>query len=167
MPIWGLRLAYWLHMAATIVWIGGLFFQAAVLTPVLTKTTSSEDQVRWLSAVRRRFDSLAWLSLAVLIATGLSQMSASPNYQGFLQIGNTWSVAILSKHLVIGVMILVAAYQTWFLYPQLDRGLLLRAAGADGGSDPARLRARHLHSTRLNLALGVAVLALTAIARTA
>lgn len=154
-------------MAATIVWIGGLFFQAAILTPVLAKASASQDQVRLLDAVRRRFDPLAWLSLAVLIATGLTQMSANPNYRGFLAIDNTWSIAILSKHVVIGMMIVIASYQTWVLYPQLGHSLLLRVAGADGGRDPARLSARQVRSMRLNLVLAIVVLALTAIARTA
>jgi uncharacterized membrane protein len=167
LPIWGLRAAYWLHMAATIVWIGGIFFQAAVLTPVLSRASSTEVQARLLESVRRRFDPLAWLSLAVLIATGLTQMSASPNYMGFLAIDNLWSAAILSKHLVIGGMILVGSYQTWILYPQLSRDLLARAAGAKVGPEAASISSRQARSTWLNLILAVAVLALTAIARTA
>lgn len=154
-------------MAATIVWIGGIFFQAAILTPALSKVSPSADEARFLEAVRRRFDPLAWLSLAVLIATGLTQMSASPNYSGFLVIGNLWSLAILSKHLVIGSMILVASYQTWILYPQLSRSMIARVARVDVGPDAARLRARQASSTRLNLVLAIIVLALTAIARTA
>jgi uncharacterized membrane protein len=154
-------------MAATIVWIGGIFFQAVVLAPALSKATSSENEARFLEAVRRRFDPLAWLSLAILIATGLTQMSANPNYSGFLVIGNLWSVAILSKHIVIGVMILVASYQTWVLYPELNRNMLARAARAEAGPGPARLNARQTIASRLNLVLGIIVLALTAIARTA
>jgi len=167
LPIWGLRTAYWLHMAATIVWIGGLFFQAAVLTPALSKRSPSEDDARFLEAIRRRFDPLAWLSLSVLLVTGLSQMSANPNYSGFLAIENLWSVAILSKHMLIGVMILIAAYQTWVLRPKLSRSMLARAARAEGGPEAALLNARQARSTRLNLVLGVIILALTAVARTA
>jgi uncharacterized membrane protein len=167
LPIWGLRAAYWLHMGATIVWIGGIFFQAAVLTPALSSASPSEDRARLLESVRRRFDPLAWLSLAVLIATGLTQMSASPNYMGFLAIDNLWSAAILSKHLVIGAMILVASYQTWVLYPQMSRMMLARAARAEVGPSAGRLGALQGRSTWLNLILAVVVLALTAVARTA
>ena len=154
-------------MAATIVWIGGIFFQAAVLTPALSKALPSENEARFMEALRRRFDPLAWLSLATLIATGLTQMSANPNYSGFLVVGNAWSMAILSKHLVIGLMILVASYQTWILYPELNRNMLARAAKAEVGPDAARLNARQTGTARLNLVLGIVVLALTAIARTA
>jgi uncharacterized membrane protein len=166
-PIWALRVSYWLHMAATIIWIGGIFFQAAVLTPVLSKSSAPEIQSRLLESVRRRFDPLAWLSLAVLIATGLTQMSASPHYMGFLEIDNLWSAAILSKHLVIGAMILVASYQTWVLFPQLSRSLLARAAGADLALEAETIGARQARSTWVNLILAFVVLALTAIARTA
>jgi uncharacterized membrane protein len=154
-------------MAATIVWIGGVFFQAVVLTPALSSASPFEGQAHLLGSVRRRFDPLAWLSLAVLIATGLTQMSANPNYRGFLAIGNVWSAAILSKHLVIGVMILVASYQTWILYPQLDRMLLARAAKVEPGPIAARLAVLQIRSVWLNLILALVVLALTAVARTA
>jgi uncharacterized membrane protein len=154
-------------MAATIVWIGGVFFQAAILIPLLSKAPATDDQTRILEAVRRRFNPLAWLSLAVLITTGLTQMSASPNYRGFLTIANLWSVAILTKHLIIGLMIAVSLYQSWVLDPQLSRSALARAVGSDAGPDPAPLQARQALSIRLNLVLGILVLALTAVARTA
>lgn len=154
-------------MAATVVWIGGLFFQAAILAPVLTKVSASDNDARFLEAVRRRFDPLAWLSLSVLIVTGLSQMSANPNYSGLLAVDNLWSVAILLKHLAIGLMLSVAAYQTWILQPQLSRNMLARAAKAETGPETARLNARQARTYRLNLILGVIVLGLTAVARTA
>jgi len=167
LPIWILRAAYWLHMAATIVWIGGLFFQAVILAPVLSSASSTRDDPRFLEAVRRRFDPLAWLGLAVLIVTGLTQMSSNPNYSGLLVIRNLWSVALLSKHLAIGLMILVASYQSWVLYPQMNRSLLAQAAGTHVGADPGLLKRRQARTIRLNLFLGVIVLALTAVARTA
>jgi len=154
-------------MAATIVWIGGLFFQAVILTPVLSSASSTRDDPRFLESVRRRFDPLAWLALAVLIVTGLTQMSANPSYSGLLVIKNLWSVALLSKHLAIGLMILVAGYQTWILYPQMNRSVLAQAAGTDMGADTGFFKRRQARTIQLNLVLGVIVLALTAVARTA
>ena len=154
-------------MAATIVWIGGLFFQAVILTPVLSSASSTRDDPRFLESVRRRFDPLAWLALAVLIVTGLTQMSANPSYSGLLVIKNLWSAALLSKHLAIGLMILVAGYQTWILYPQMNRSVLAQAAGTDMGADTGFFKRRQARTIQLNLVLGVIVLALTAVARTA
>jgi uncharacterized membrane protein len=154
-------------MAATIAWIGGLFFQAVVLNPSLARSRHPEIWHDVLHAMRRRFEPLAWVSLGLLVATGLVQMEASPNYQGLFVIGTRWALAILLKHAAVAGMVLAASYQTWFLQPQLERGLLLQAKGR---SSPAMvdLAVRRLSSlNRLNLILGLIVLGLTAVARTA
>ncbi len=167
MPPWALTIAFWLHMVATVVWIGGLFYHAAVLLPALQQRWPHEDQARLLDRLRRRFDPLAWLSLAVLVASGLVQMAANPQYQGFLSIENRWSAAILIKHIAIGGMVIAAVYQTWSLQPALERALLMitQARGEASPAAPLILRLKAL--VRLNFGLGLLVLALTAIARTA
>ena len=168
MPAWALPLAYWLHMLATVLWIGGLVFQSLVLQPALHSAVPLPDQPRLLDSVRKRFQPLAWLCLGVLAVTGLIQMSAHPSYQGLLSVHNAWSASILAKHLVILAMLAVAGYQTWILQPEIDRRLLRIAQGAAERSpelDPLLRRQRR--GVRLNLVLSVAVLALTALARTA
>ncbi|MFP3854220.1 MAG: CopD family protein [Anaerolineales bacterium] len=164
MPIWALTVAYWLHMAATVLWVGGLLFQSLVLQPVLAGALPVESIPPLLYRMRRRFQPLAWICLSVLVGTGLMQMTANPNYLGFVQFTNTWSQAILIKHIAILGMVLVAAYQTWWLGPRLEISLLLEKKGVREQEDP--LRAFH-RLTWVNTFLSLLVLALTAIARTA
>ena len=147
-------------MAATIVWIGGLFYQAVVVGPALDYLGGNSGQ--FMRAVGRRFQPLAWLSLFVLVGTGLVQMSASSSYVGLLSLANPWSQAIFVKHLLIGAMVLVAAYQTWVVNPRVVRMALLKQD--DASADLAR-ELRRLN--RLSLVLGIFVLGLTALARTA
>jgi len=164
MPSWALTLAYTLHMAATVAWIGGLFFQSVFLGPALRRTLDPPSALRLLELLRRRFDPLAWLSLAVLIATGLTQMTASPSYEGFLALQNPWAVAILAKHGLIALMVALAGYQTLFLYPWLSR-LALRPQGAP--EELALAERRQARLSRWSVLLSLAVLGLTALARTA
>jgi len=156
----GLTIAFWLHMAATIVWIGGLFYQAVVVNPALERFP--DQRGRLANDLRRRFQPLAWLSLFVLIGTGLLQMSGNPNYEGLFAISNPWSRSILAKHVAIGLMVLVAAYQTWVLNPRLSLLALKQEAAASNtvAGEISRLN-------RVSLALGLLVLGLTALARTA
>ena len=49
----GLTIAFWLHMAATIVWIGGLFYQAVVVNPALERFP--DQRGRLANDLRRRF----------------------------------------------------------------------------------------------------------------
>jgi uncharacterized membrane protein len=170
-PAWGLTAAYWLHMLATVVWIGGLAALALFVLPAARRALDPQAYAAFLDAQLRRFDPLAWFSLAVLTGTGLFQMSGNPNYTGFLAIDNRWAAAILIKHVVFFGMTGLSAYLTWGLLPRLRRLALLRSRAGPAGEAVARemqpLEARELRLLRLNLILGVIVLALTAAARAA
>jgi uncharacterized membrane protein len=161
-----LSLAYAMHMLATVIWIGGLLFQALFLLPALKNLNTPSVSIELLERLRTRFQPAAWLSLAILIGSGLIQMSANPNYEGLLALRNLWSQAIFLKHLAFGLMILLAAYQSFILYPALTRELLRqkRENGPGPESSGARLEGRFL---RTNLLLSLLILLLTAIARTA
>jgi hypothetical protein len=119
-----------------------------------------------LDSIQKRVDPVSWFSLALLIATGLIQMSANPNYEGFLAIQNPWSLAILGKHVVFLGMIAVSGTLTWKILPGLRHNALRRARGLDTPENP-RLRRQELLLLRLNLVLSLVILGLTALARTA
>ncbi|HJW89155.1 MAG TPA: CopD family protein [Anaerolineales bacterium] len=163
-PLWALSLAYWLHMLATIVWIGGLAALALLVLPAARQRLSADDLASLLHNIQSRLDPLAWMSLAVLTATGLFQMSANPNYLGFLAFSNLWARAILFKHLSFFLMVGLSAYLTWGLLPALRREALLRAKGL-AHPQAAQLQRREIWLIRLNLLLGVIILGLTALAR--
>src|SRR3989304_1255789 len=73
--------SYALHLVATVIWIGGLVSLAFLASPLLARLPASErDAARQISA--RRFVPLAWLCLAIIVASGLTQMSANPGSPG-------------------------------------------------------------------------------------
>lgn len=164
MPFWVLSLAYWLHMLATLAWIGGLATLALFILPIAHHLLTSGDYINLMERLQRRLNPLAWISLAVLLATGLFQMSASPQYQGLLAINNRWAVAILIKHVLFFVMVGVSSYLTWWLMPELRRTVMLQAR-KDNQPNMAHLHRREEWIIRLNLLLGILILGLTALAR--
>ena len=121
-------------MLATVVWIGGLAALTLLVLPAARKTLDAGAYANLLKAIQRRLDPLGWICLLILAVTGMFQMSASPNYQGFLEIGSRWAAAILIKHLVFFAMILVSGYLTWGLLPRLQRLALLPGARAGNRS---------------------------------
>jgi len=168
-PDWALTLAYWLHMLATVVWIGGLTALALLVLPAARQTLDAKAFAALLESLQRRLDPIGWFCLAALVATGMFQMSANPNYGGLLAVNNQWAVAILIKHLVFLLMVGLSAYSTWMLFPQMRRAAL-RLAKSQSETDAlsaARLQQQEANLMRVNLVLGVLILALTAAARTA
>lgn len=151
-------------MLATVVWIGGLAALSILVLPAARQTLDSSAYAQFLVSLQRRLDPLGWLSLIFLVATGMFQMSANPNYAGFLAISNRWAVAILLKHLVFLGMVAVSAYLTWGLMPRLQRIALRRAHGQEVPESQV-LQNQEIWLMRANLILGILVLALTALAR--
>lgn len=167
-PTWVLSILYWLHMVATVIWIGGLAALSLIVLPAARRSIPGAAYGAFLTQVQYRLQSLGWFCLAVLVLTGMFQMSSSPFYKGFLAIENTWSVAILLKHLAVGLMVVFSIYATWGIAPALRRLALVQSAGrAVDESLRDRLRLRETFLLRLNLFVSLAVLALTAIARSA
>jgi len=162
----GLTITYWLHMLATVVWVGGQSALVLLVLPAAGRALEPSAYARLLGALQQRLDPIGWFCLLVLVGTGLFQMSESPHYEGFLTIHTTWAAAILIKHLVFFCMVGVSAWTTWGVLPVLRRSTLLKAKGKEA-PDAVRLQRRSLLLLRVNLVLSIAVLALTALARAA
>ncbi len=165
-PTWAMTAVYSLHLFATVAWVGALISVAVIFIPVGRKRLSPEAYAAFFDGIVLRIQQIGWLSLFVLTGTGMFQMSAAPQYEGFLAIGSPWATAILLKHLVIGGMVGVGVYQTWFMYPALRRSALLRAAGKSGTeAEYQRLLIRESRLMTANLILAALVLVFTAWAR--
>lgn len=165
-PTWALTLAYWLHMLATVAWVGSLAAITLLVLPAARKTLDMPGYITLLEGIQKRLDPLAWFSLVLLTGTGLVQMTGNPNYAGFLALNNSWAAAILLKHLVILGMVAVSASLTWGVLPRMRRVSLRLSQGIDV-EEAWLLQRREARLIRINLVLSAVVLALTAIARTA
>lgn len=170
MPEFALALAfaYTLHMLATVIWFGGLLVMSVFLLPTLRITLPPSEFLILLEKLNRWANPISWLCLTVLTATGLFQMSASTHYMGFLTVNSPWAGAILVKHIAFLLIIVISAYESWSILPALERSLLTQRAQKQL---PSILPTQLLDITNrlllANLALGVIVLLLTAIARAA
>jgi uncharacterized membrane protein len=163
-PFWALSIAFWLHMLATVAWIGGLVALVVLILPVARRVLDANNYSHFLENLQRRLDPLSWFSLAILLATGLFQLISNPNYEGFLSISNRWAISILVKHILFFGMIGVSAYMTWGLLPALRRAALIRSKGIEP-EETEKLEKREVILIRINLILGILILGLTALAR--
>lgn len=165
-----LSLSYFVHLVATIVWIGGLFLMVIVVWPAARKAMAAQDQsgalLRFMEGLRRRFTPLANLSLITLLVTGLIQMSSDTHYKGVLVIEDDWSRALFIKHIAFLGMMLVGGVMQFAIMPALDRASLLTRKGKDA-PELDKLQRRERQLTALNLFLGLVILFFTAIATAA
>jgi uncharacterized membrane protein len=148
---------------ATIVWIGGLVILTVLVLPAARRTVADHAALlAFTSRLRRRFMPLTHLSLAVLILTGMFQMVGDPNYKGFLEFSNTWSIAMLLKHVSIIGMVGVGLILQFGTLPALERAAILLKRGKRDADEYEHLLRREARLTWVNTFLGMAVLAFTA-----
>ena len=107
-PLWALSIAYWLHMLATVLWIGGLVVLSILVLPSAQKMLDTQAYASLLADFERRLNPLGWFSILILLANGMIQMSAGPQYDGYLSIQSLWAGAILVKHLLFGMMVTIS-----------------------------------------------------------
>ena len=165
MPSWALALAFWLHMLATVTWVGSLAAASVLILPAAKHTLKPVDQLAFIEAMQKRLEPIAWFCISLLIVTGLFQMSVNPHYDGFLSTSTQWSLSLLIKHGLVLVMIVVTAVQTWEILPAIRRALMIK--NKISPEQLVKLQKRETWLLRANLALAVLILLATAFARAA
>src|SRR5690606_31232523 len=110
MDFWVLALSYWVHLLATVVWLGGLALMSLVALPALRSKSLERNQ--WFE-LQKRFTPWVNISLVLLLITGFVQMTNDVNYEGFLTVHTLWSQAILVKHIAVLGMILIGGFVQW------------------------------------------------------
>ncbi len=162
-PTWALALVFWLHLLATATWIGSLVSIYVLVQPAARRALEPLDQLSLVEAIDKRLEPIVWFSVSLLVVTGLFQMSVNPHYNGFLSTSGQWSLAILSKHVLVAILIAVSATHTWDVLPAIRRALM-RKDKIDS-LQLANLRRREAALLRWSLVLAALILLATAVAR--
>jgi uncharacterized membrane protein len=163
-PSWALALTFWLHLLATVTWVGSLAGISFLVLPAMQRSLNPETQLVFIEAMQKRLEPIAWFSMSLLVLTGLFQMSVNPHYDGFLSTSTQWSLAILTKHLLGIIMVVVSAIQTWEVIPAIRRAIV-KSKKSDNAEELDVLRRREILLLRMNFGLSILILLATAFAR--
>jgi uncharacterized membrane protein len=162
-PTWALATLFWLHLLATVTWIGSLVAIYVLVLPVSRRALSAVDELTLLDGIQKRLEPVAWFSVSLLVVTGLFQMSVNPHYNGFLSTSGQWALAILAKHTLVAALVAVSAVHTWDVLPAMRRALM-RKQKADE-HEIVHLQQRERGLLTASLVLAVLILLATAIMR--
>jgi uncharacterized membrane protein len=151
-----LTLSYWLHSLATVVLIGDFVILALVYLPVFANNQDIPTSGQILSEASRQSRRWLYTALVIFIITGIYLMLENPNYLGLGKFGNTWSVFMLLKHILVVGMILVG---------MVYNAILRIGQQAKTGRDMPRVVKQFKQYAYLMAGLGVLILLLTAISQ--
>ena len=65
------------HLLAVLTWVGGMLFVAVVLVPVARRLEDAALRTRLVQDVGRRFRTVGWIALMLIVATGFGNLARS------------------------------------------------------------------------------------------
>lgn len=144
-----------IHLFAALLWLGGMFFLAAVGAPVLRSVDPPSLRARLFQALGERFRLWGWGAIVVLMSTGVANL----HFRGVLSVRalaspDFWSApfgrALAWKLGAVTAMIAFSAAHDFWLGP---------AAGKLGPGDPRTepMRRAAAWIARANALLGIIV----------
>ena len=153
-----LIISRFLHLLATVVWIGGMVMILLVILPGAKRTLEPASVIgKLMKELTKRFTPMANLSILILIIAGFVLAHYEKNFTGFLNFDNSWNVVMFLKHFLVVLMIIVHFYRGLVLNPKIGR------LSSKNDSRVVRLQKFSLYLVKTNLILGMIVLLLTGI----
>jgi putative copper resistance protein D len=149
----------YLHIAASLLWLGGMLFLSLILVPALRASGDPAQLSRMMTLVGGRYRSIGWWAMGLLVVTGLLNAVGRWTLPVLLT-GAFWTSApgrvLALKLILVTVMFGLSALHDFVLGP---RASARRQAGAPT-EELARLRRQASWLGRANLILGMLVLGL-------
>lgn len=158
--------SHFLHVVATVVWIGGIWMILLVLLPgARTSLESPAMTGKLMKEITKRFTPMVNISILVLIVTGPIMGHYGRNMTNPLEFYNHWTPIMGVKHLLVAAMAIIHFSRGWLLTPKIERLAAQAAESPSLSSRLAGLQKFSLNLVKVNFALGISVLLVTAILR--
>jgi uncharacterized membrane protein len=142
-----------LHVLAALLWLGGMFFLAAVGAPVLRRVEPPALRAELFQQLGLQFRTVGWGAIAVLLVTGTFNLA----FRGILSWevltnGAFWASpyghALAWKLGAVAAMVVTSALHDFVYGPRATRA-------AAGGPEALRLRRRAAVLARANAVFGI------------
>ncbi len=105
-----MALAITLHLLSVVIWVGGMFFAYMVLRPAVENLLEPPIRLALWSSVFKRFFSWVWLSIIVLLGSGLWMIFDRPDGMAnmglhiYIMLGLGVFMMLLFMHVYFGAL---------------------------------------------------------------
>lgn len=138
-----IKLLYMLHVLATVVWVGGMFFAHQVLRPVAAAQLEPAVRLRLWAGVFGRFFPWVWLAVVLLLLTG----------QGIVYQVGGFGVVPKHVHVMAGIGYVMAAIFFYIYFVPYRRFVAAVKAEAWPTAGEVLVVIRRIIGTNLTLGL--------------
>jgi len=156
---------YWLHLLASVIWIGGIFL---ILFDVLpsAKEYLGREAGGFMGIISKRFSTFAGLCIITLIITGAFILALDKGFKSLTALENLYSRILSFKLLIVLIMIAIHYYRNLWLNPKIAKLSPLIEESLEDEKEKisslvVNLQRLSLNLVKINLGLGMLVLILS------
>jgi hypothetical protein len=152
----------WIHLVAVVSWLGLIINSALVFLPAMGRLDLAGLRAI-LPSFHKKTVVLSIIDVIILVAAGIILTVTNGSDAGPTHLfANPWSTLIVSKHVLVGAMVVLQAWSLFILQPRLIK---LVQSPSSGGVEPYIRRLMRLDSLSaiLSSILGCGVLLIIAI----
>jgi len=147
----------WIHLMATVAWIGGMFTNFLIYIPSIGKTLDPQLAGKLMATLMKRFRILIYISMAAFLISGLIMASLHLDSGAVVSSRNQMIVILIFKVPLYILMVILAIIAFEIVAPRVAR------IAADGPSPKLRRAQRTQKILAMTgFLLGLLVLALSA-----
>lgn len=144
-----LAASHWVHLIATVVWIGGIVFILFVAIPS-AKQVLGPEAGKLMGDISKRFTPIANYCIIFLLVTGIILTALNKQLSEIESVRNNWTLFLIMKHVLVLGMIVVHFYRGLILAPKIAR--------TESAGQKASLQRLSLNLVKVNFCLGLLVL---------
>ena len=108
----------WIHLLATVVWVGGMVFLSIILVPVLRREGLFAQYAALFRTVAYRFRAAVWIAMGILVGTGLVLATGRSIH---LTEPRQWPTIFLTKMGLVACLFILTLLHDLVAVPQVRR----------------------------------------------
>jgi len=147
----------WIHLMATVAWIGGMFTNFFIYMPAIRKVLDPSTTGKLMGTVMKRFRIMVYISMGLFLITGMISGFIHVTSVDAASVENSWNTLLTIKISVFVVMAVLAIYAFEYLAPKV-------AETAAKGPSPelARIQKTQMAMATIGFILGIVIVAISA-----
>ena len=143
---------YWIHLVATVLWIGGIIFILFIAIPSSRQVMGAESG-KLMGEISTRFTPLANYSIILLFVSGIVLAGLNKQFSGVGILESNWTMALIPKLVLFVSMAAIHFYRGLVLAPKI-----MRTATQ---TEKTALQKLSINLVKVNFTLGLSVLLLS------
>ncbi|MEK6699316.1 MAG: DUF4149 domain-containing protein [Nitrospirota bacterium] len=143
---------YWIHLVATVLWIGGIIFIIFIVIPSSRQVLGAESG-KLMGEISKRFTPLANYSIILLFVSGIVLAGLNNQFSGVRILESNWTMALILKLVLFFSMTAIHFYRGLVLAPKMMR--------TTTQTEKTALQKLSINLVKVNFTLGLSVLLLS------